>query len=87
MYINTWCNFNKKAISNISDLQKEGINGYLKLKLQEISTYKCLHIFSIDDNDYYIISGVFIMPQTKSLIYDNPGIEIKGYMLDTTWRV
>lgn len=27
------------------------------------------------------------MPQAKSLIYDNPDVEIKGYILETTWRV
>lgn len=34
-YIDTWCNFNKKSINDISDLEREGINEYLKLKLQE----------------------------------------------------
>lgn len=59
---------NKKDINTISDLEDEVINHFLKLKIQKKLTHKRLQTFSYKDEDYYIISGVFLIPQVKSLL-------------------
>lgn len=86
-YINAWSILKKKEINCIEDLEKEGVNGFLKLKLQKKVTHKRLQTFSYKDEEYYIISGVFLLPLAKSIFEDNPDIEIHGFLLDTTWRI
>ena len=86
-YINSWCGINKKVLRNFEDLKIEGVNGFIKLILQPKLAPKRLPTFSVENVDYYIVGGVFIMPQAKSLIENNPEIEINGYLLDTTWKI
>ena len=86
-YIESWCILEKKSINDISDLENQQINGYLKLKLQEKLTQKRLQTFSYKEKDYYVLSGVFLLPQSKHLLENNPEITIKGFLLDTTWRI
>ena len=84
-FIRIWSNEKNNTISSFNDLKNTGIHGFLKLELLPIKCKKKLDIFKIEEEEYYIKSGVFIMPQAKCLFEQD--FKIDGFLLDTTWRV
>ena len=62
------------------------MKGYFKFELQPKAVKKKLPTFIEGDAEYYIISGVFIFPQSFSL-FNNNDFQYNGYILDTTWRI
>ena len=62
------------------------MRGYFKFELQPKAVKKKLLTFIEGDAEYYIISGVFIFPQSFSL-FNNNDFQYNGYILDTTWRI
>lgn len=76
----------KKKLASFSDLYDTGIKGCLILKIQLKVTKKRLPEYFYKGKNYYITGGVFIMPQSKSILF-NPQLKIEGFLIDTTWRV
>ena len=56
------------------------------MKLIEKKIYKKLQTYIYKEKEYYIFSGVFILPFAKSLVV-NQGNLFNGYLIDTTWRI
>ena len=84
-YIMTFCNTKKCIINSFSALKENGVTCYMKFRLQPKKHKKKFQDFLFDVKNYYIISGVVIMPYAKSLL-ENENYEIDRYMIDTTWR-
>ena len=62
------------------------MKGYLHLTLEVKITEKALQTYSIDDQTFCIKQDVLIFPQSYDLI-KNYEDDIKGFILDTTWRL
>lgn len=87
-YMKHWC-FKKDQIFNrsFSELNENGITGYFKLILAPITYHRKLPIYTVNETDYYITSGVYIFNKAYSLFHRNTHLIKDGYILDTTWRI
>lgn len=85
-YIKNFCNNKKSNINSFSDLEKNGVTCYMKFQIQPKITDKKLQSYVYQEKEFYIISGVVILPEAKSLLHNEKYV-IDGYMLDTTWRI
>ena len=45
-----------------------------------------LQTYVYHNKEYYIKSGVYLFPHSKSLL-SNANVEVRVFMLDTTWRI
>ena len=61
------------------------MRGYFKFELQRKVVKKKLPTFIKNDIQYYILSGVYIFPQSFTLFQND--FQYKGFILDTTWRI
>ena len=61
------------------------MRGYFKFELQRKVVKKKLPTFIENDTQFYILSGVYIFPQSFSLFQND--FQYKGFILDTTWRI
>lgn len=87
-YINIWYPSVEKIYNHsFNDLNQNGIKGYFNIILEPIITPKKLPTYSIDDQNYYITSGVHVLNNAFSLLNENPDLEFDGFVLDTTWRI
>ena len=83
-YYDTFCDKNIETVSSIETL-KEKIAGYLLFNIVPSGDKRrnypkiCYH-----GQNWYIVSGMYILPSAKSLVEDN---QINGYLLDTTFRI
>ena len=85
-YINLFISNKKTKINSFSDLKKLGMSGIIKLALEEKTNESKLQTFSNEDKIYNIIAGVFIMPQAFEFLSNFDSL-IRGFILDTTWRI
>ena len=83
-FFDTFCDENIETVSNIKAL-KEKIAGYLLFSII-LAGDKRRNYPKINhkEKNWYITSGMYILPCAKSLIEDN---QINGYLLDTTFRI
>ena len=87
-YIELWIIDEKNRVNSLDTLTKK-IRGYLHLDLQKCTVAKRLPQISYTENgetsNYYIVSGVYISPWSKSILANTEVIH--GYLLDTTWKI
>ena len=83
-YYETFCDEDTVTVSSIEAL-KEKIAGYLLFNIiptgEKRRNYPKI---SYKSENWYIISGMYILPYAKSLVEDN---QINGYLLDTTFLI
>lgn len=60
--------YDQKKIQSFEELNSIEMKGYLKLFLAPKVVQFKLPTCIIDENEYYITGGVFIFPQTMSLL-------------------
>lgn len=85
-YHETFSVVNSKRIQSIDDLKREEVKGYLKFVLKYKTCRRKLPNYFLNNNEYYIVGGVFILPYSNSL-FQNGDFSIEGYILDTTWTI
>ena len=59
--------------------------GFLCLNIQKTKIKKRLTKIVLNGEEYTIISGIYILPDTESIISENNIID--GMLLDTTWKI
>lgn len=75
----------KKKYENSQTKFMREVEGYLKFRI----TYNASKDFDsiiIDENEVFVIDGVYISPYAKSILKDNAAL-VDGMMLDTTWKL
>lgn len=77
---------NSVTYNSFESLNDIGVKGYLHLTLEPKLTERKLQIYSIKEEEFYINSGVFIMPKTHDLLTKYSD-RIDGFLLDTTWKI
>lgn len=83
-YLDSFCKITDSTKS-FEDLKNLGMKGYFKLTLQPKIVKKKLQSFFYQNSEYYILSGVYILPQSFTLFQNN--FHYNGFVLDTTWRI
>lgn len=84
-YLSNFSN-EEKALNSFADLENNNLKGCIKLTLEKKIVKKKLQTYKIEKNEFYITSGVYVFPEASCLLHKYSEL-IKGYMLDTTWRL
>lgn len=83
-YYETFCDEDTVTVSSIEAL-KEKIAGYLLFNIFPTGKKRRNYPkISYKEKNWYIISGRYILPWSKSLVEDN---QINSYLLDATFRI
>ena len=85
-YVRNFCEGSQKKFNSFEDIKDFGIKGYIVLNIQKKINERRLQTYVYHNKEYYIKSGVYLFPHSKSLL-SNANVEVRGFMLDTTWRI